>query len=271
METLFQELAQTGFQVESFLAVGVFFAVASLVVSWIGKLIFGAKSELGHAVSSAVGILFIYIITVVILMAGPELEQLRSFLAPLPFVTIENEQLTLFVFQDAAFDVICSQLVSMLILAFLVNLLDTLLPRGESFIGWFLYRCVTVILAMIAHWIVCQLMLTFLPDVVVTHGATILLGVVIVMLSVGFFKFLVGAAIAMVNPIVGALYTFFFANLVGKQVTKSVLTTALLGGLIWGLNEFGIITISIAVAALIAYLPFLVLLIVVWYVINKLL
>jgi hypothetical protein len=122
-----------------------------------------------------------------------------------------------------------------------------------------------------AHWITWQLLTAFLPDVIVTYASTILLGVLVVMLSVGAFKFIIGAAIATVNPIIGALYTFFFANLVGRQISKSVLTTTLLALLIWGLNYLGITTISIALAALMAYLPFLIVLVVVWYVINHIL
>jgi hypothetical protein len=271
MENLLNELSKTGFSVEMFLTAGVFFAAAALLMGWVGRVVFGDNNELGHAVSSAIGILFIYIITVLLLMAGPELEKLKGFLSPLPFVNIENEQLHLFVYAESTFDVICTQVLSMVILAFLVNLLDTLLPRGDTIIGWFLFRCATVILAMAAHWLVCQLLTAFLPDVVVNYASVILLGVLVVMLSVGVFRFFVGAAIAMVNPIVGALYTFFFANIIGVQLSKSVLTTALLSLLIYVLNELGILTISIAAAALMAYLPFLIILIAVWYIVNRIL
>lgn len=271
MENLLNELAASGFDVHYFLSAGAVFAVAALILGWLGQAIWGAKNELSHAVSSAIGILFIYIVTVVVLMAGPELDKFRAFLSPLPFINIEGDQLSLFVFADATYDQICAQVVSMIILAFLVNLLDSLLPRGEKILDWFFYRLATVALAMASHWLVYQLMTTFLPDVIVTNASVILLGILLVMLSVGVFKFLVGAAIATINPIIGALYTFFFANLVGKQISKAVLTTALLCGLIFGLNYVGITTISIALAALMAYLPILIILIVVWYVINRIL
>jgi hypothetical protein len=271
MDSIFYELAESGFSTEHFLMAGIFFVAAAMVLGWLGRLIFGKKNELGHAVSSAIGIMFIYIVTVVILMAGPELEMFREFLSPLPFISIEDQQLTLFIFETASFDQICTQILSMIILSFLVNLLDTLLPRGKSSLTWFLFRCATVVLSMGAHWITWQLLTAFLPDVIVTYASTILLGVLVVMLSVGAFKFIIGAAIATVNPIIGALYTFFFANLVGRQISKSVLTTTLLALMIWGLNYLGITTISIALAALMAYLPFLIVLVVVWYVINHIL
>jgi hypothetical protein len=271
MEKLMNELTASGFRAESFLMAGLFFIAASLLIGWLGRMIFGAKNDLSHAVSSAIGILFIYIITVVIMMAGPELNMFRGFLAPLPYIEIQNETLQLFVFEGAPFAEICTQILSMVILAFLVNLFDTILPRGEGIISWFLLRCITVVLAMLSHWVVCYIFTTFLPDVIVTYSPVILLGVLVVMLSVGMFKYIVGAALATVNPIIGALYTFFFANLIGKQISKSVLTTALLSLLIWGLHQLGVTTISIALGALVAYLPLLIVLLAVWYIANRLL
>ena len=152
----------------------------------------------------------------------------------------------------------------MVILAFLVNLLDTWLPRGKHLITWFLWRCTTVVFAILAHWAVTGLISSFLPDVIVEYAPTILLGLLVLMLAVGALKFVVGAALAVVNPIIGALYTFFFANIIGKEISKAMLSTALLTTLIWALNEFGVTAFSISAAALMAYLPFLVILAVVW-------
>ena len=73
------------------------------------------------------------------------------------------------------------------------------------------------------------------------------------------------------NPIIAALYTFFFASFLGTQVTRAVLTTGILCGAIALLRKFGIAALSIASGALVAYIPFLMVLILVWYVVNKLL
>jgi hypothetical protein len=239
-----------------------------LLLSSLFRFIFGKKAQLNHAVSSSVEILCLYIINIVLYSFGLHWE---LFLSPLPFISIAQEQLTLFIFESATFDQICTEILSMIILSFLVNLLDSLLPKGEKLLEWFAFRVATVVIAMAAHWLVCQLLTAFLPDVVVTYAPMILLGILVVMLSVGIFKYLVGAAIATVNPIIGAIYTFFFANLVGKQITKAVLSTALLSGLIFGLNVLGITTVSIAPAALMAYFPILIILVAVWYVINRIL
>jgi hypothetical protein len=65
------------------------------------------------------------------------------------------------------------------------------------------------------------------------------------------------------------LYTFFFANIIGKQITKAVLTTGILSGFIYLLEDLGISFLSLAPGALVAYIPFLFLLIPVWYALSR--
>lgn len=247
------------------------FLAATLLISSLGRALLGQNSPLSNAASSAIGILFIYVATVVVMTVGGDLEQFKPYLSPLPFVTIDGGQLNLFVFDGADLDVICNQILSMVILAFLVNLLDTWIPRGDHIISWFLFRCVTVVLAILAHWGVTELIGTMIPDVIVNNASTILLGLLVVMLAVGCLRFLVGFAIATVNPIIAALYTFFFANMVGQQLSKAVLTTALLTALVWGLNAIGLTVIPIDLTALTGYMPFLAVLAVLWYIVNRIL
>lgn len=239
----------------------------SLILALVGRFIFGKRSTLCRAISSAIGILFIYAITVVLADAG---EQFQRFLAPLPFVTFSGDSMILFSFQ-ADYTVICSQILSMIILAFLMNLADSWLPVGKKFLGWILFRCLSLIIALVLHLIVTGLLTTLLPDGLITYAPVILLGILVLMLLTGCLKFLVGLVLTTVNPLVAALYTFFFASLVGKQITKAVLTTAIMAGLILLLQELGVAAISIASAALVAYIPLLILLLALWYIIGKLL
>jgi hypothetical protein len=87
----------------------------------------------------------------------------------------------------------------------------------------------------------------------------------------GVLKIVIGALLTTVNPLIAALYTFFFASVVGKQITKAVLTTFLLSMLVLGLNYLGCAVISIATAALMAYIPFVIILIVLWFIVGHIL
>lgn len=266
MESILSTLESVGFDLRGFLIASAVVIAGSVLLSLVSRWIFGKRSAVNHAISSAIGILFLYALTIVFYSAG---EEFHRFIAPLPFVTFSDEQILLFSLTGAHYTELCSQILSMVILAFLVNLLDTVLPKGKSVLGWFFYRCLTVLLSLVLHLLVTYLFNTYLPEGIVIYAPTILLFILLIMLAVGALKLVIGLVLATVNPLIGALYTFFFANVVGKQLSKALLTTALLAGLVYGLAYLGISTISISSAALIAYIPFLVILLVVWSLVNR--
>ena len=238
-----------------------------LLISLIGRFIFGKKSALSNAVSSAIGIIFICAVTVVLHSFEFDLR----WTPPLPFVSIGADSMVLFDFLTADYKVICSQVLSMIILAFLINLIDGWLPKKENIFAWLFFRCLTVAIAYGLHVLVTWLFNTYLPGVVVTYAPVILLALLVLMLLTGALKIVVGVLVGTVNPVIGALYTFFFANIIGKQISKAVFTTALLAGLVILLRYVGITAVCIASSVLIAYIPFLIVLIALWYLVNRVL
>ncbi len=268
MDAIVQYFDSLGLDFWSLAKTGGFLLLGVLLMSLFGRFIFGKRSALHNAVSSAIGILFVYAVTIVCKSAGVDFEYL---LAPLPFVEIVGDELVFFQFARAEYTEICAQLLSMVILSFLVNLADDWLPQGENIFTWVFFRCMTVILALVLHLIVTELFTSYLPVEIVTYAPTILLGLLAIMLLTGALKILVGIAISTVNPLIAALYTFFFANVIGKQVTKAVLTTCILSGLVYGLNYFGITEISILTTALTAYIPFAIILVALWYFVGLIL
>ncbi len=268
MEALKEQLLNIDFNSDLFWKAALLLTVGTLVLGFIGRYAFGKHSVLDHAVSSAIGILFVYAATIVLFSMGAEY---KSFVAPLPFISLREGTLSVFVFEGQAYTLICEQLVNMIILAFLANLIDSILPRGEHFISWLFFRCLTIVLAIALQLGVSWLFTTYLPQGIVAYAPSILLTMLVLMLAVGVFKIFVGAAIATVNPLVGAMYTFFFASFIGKSLSKAMLTTFILSALVWGLNYLGITTLAIAAAALVAYVPLMIVLLIIWYVVNKIL
>ena len=158
----------------------------------------------------------------------------------------------------------------MLILAFLVNLVDNWLPKGKGILRWSWWRILTVAIGLLLHYGVTWLFNRYLPLGIVTYAPVILLAILLLMLLTGALRYILGVILATVNPLVAALYTFFFASVIGKQITKAVFTTAILSGIILLLQEMGITTLSLSSGALIAYIPFLLVLVLVWFLISKL-
>ncbi len=267
MDAILNYLQSINLDIGSFWKAAGILLAATLILALLGRFIFGKKSILCASVSSAIGILFIYAVTILLVNAG---DSFQRFIAPLPFVTLSDDTMHLFSFQ-ADYTIVCSEILSMVILSFLMNLANSWLPTGKRFLSWLFFRCISVILGLIMHLIVTGLFTTYLPEGLVTYAPTILLALLILMLLTGALKFLVGLLLTTVNPLIAALYTFFFANIVGKQITKAVLTTGVLAGLVLLLQKIGVFAISIASSALITYLPLIILLVVLWYLIDKLL
>lgn len=246
-----------------------YFTVASLILGVLGRVVLGKRSSLNHSLSSAVGILFIYALTIAVYTFRPW--NLEALLSPLPFVTFSGEYLIIFPIADAQFPALCSEALSLLILAFLVNLLDTFLPKGKTMLGWYLLRFVTVIASMMLHLLARWAFRTYLPGVLVTYAPTILLIVLALMLLSGILNLILGLVISIANPFMGAMYTFFFSNIIGKQLSKAVFTSAILCAVVYLLEYFGYTVICITAAALAAYIPLVLVLLVLWYLIGHVL
>lgn len=268
MEQLQSVLNSIEFDTESLIYFVLIFAIGSILLGTIGRFAFGKRSMLSQSVSSAIGILFVYALAVVIWSAGASLS---NFISPLPFVTLGSNYLYIFPFAGSDYTQICAQLLSAVALAFIANLIDGIMPRGKNLFTWFLFRSLTVLLAAAAHIFVSSILRGLLPEGLLTYAPVILLGLLVLLLLVGVLKIIVGALLATVNPLIGAFYTFFFATIVGKALTKALLTAALLSSLVFALNYLEISAIAIDSAALVAYIPFLLVLLVIWYLVGHLL
>lgn len=242
--------------------------VGTLLLGSIGRFAFGKKSTFSHAVSSSIGILFVYAAAIVVYSVFSEYKQ---YIPPLPFATFNGSDLVLFTFTNAHYTVICSQVLDMIILAFIANLLDSWIPRGKHLFTWLLSKCATIVGAAAAQILVNWLLNKYLPQGLMTYAPTILLGLLILLVLVGALKLIVGAILSTVHPVIGAFYTFFFSTLVGKAITRALLTAAILSGIVYALEYIGCTVISIASAALIAYIPLLIVLALIWYLVNKIL
>lgn len=246
-----------------------YFSAISLILGVMGRLILGKRSSLNLSVSSAMGILFIYALTVVIYTFHPW--NLNTLLSPLPFATFSGNYLIILPVTDAQFPALCAQILSLIVLAFLVNLVDTFAPKGNHLLTWLLLRLCSMAVCMVLHLAVQWVFRTYLPDVLYTYAPMILLLLLCFCLMSGIVNLLLGMVIAVANPFLGAMYSFFFSNIVGKQVSKAVFSSAIICAVLYLLDIFGYTVICISAAALMTYIPLALILLVLWYLIGGIL
>lgn len=267
MEAITAFFNGAGMDFPRFLQIAAILLLGSLLISTLSHFIFRKKTLLGHAISSSIAIIFIYVVMVLILTVCT---QLRFLVTPLPFASLTNTQISFFSFHGADYLTVCSQLLCMMILSFLVNLADTWVPTGKNFFSWIFWRFLTVVIGFGLHYAVSWLFRRYLPQGIQIYAPGILMTILVIMLLTGALRFLVGLALTTINPLIAALYTFFFASLVGKQITKAVMTTAILSGVLELLDKFGITALSLTPEILVAYIPFLLILVIVWYLVSLL-
>lgn len=243
-----------------------YFAAASLIMGVLSRVVLGKRSSLNHSLSSVIGILFIYAVTVAVYTFRPW--NLDDFLSSLPFVAFSGDYLIVYPLGDLDFLPLCSEVLSLIILAFLVNLLDSFIPKGKTAVGWYLYRLLSVAASMLLHLVVRYLFRTYMPQLLVSYAPTVLLIVLVITLLSGIISLVLGFVIAIANPFLGAMYTFFFSNFVGKQLSKAMFTSAILCCIVYLMGHFGYTVICISAAALTAYIPMAIVLLLLWYLIG---
>ena len=82
-------------------------------------------------------------------------------------------------------------------------------------------------------------------------------------------SFLLTLVLTAVHPVIGALYAFFFSNLLGRQFSKSILTTLILTGLVGTLNRLGFYQFAFSDFSLLSYGPTCVILTLTLYLFGK--
>lgn len=212
------------------------FAVTVFALGTIFRMIFGKGSNLTCAVSASLTILLSYLAMILVYLFLP---QLRSSLPQLPFATVDEHRFVLWELSGLAGELLYPSLLRLALLALVVNVLEAVMPQGEGFLAWYLWRLLTVFAALVLYGLLCRLIEQAAPDVFGSWAKPLILCSWALILLSGVLNLLLSVALAVVNPIIGALYAFFFSNIVGRQFSKSILTTAILAGAVEALNQLG--------------------------------
>ncbi len=229
-----------------------FFAALAFGAGTILRLIFGKQAPLTRAVSASLTVLLLYL---GVSLAWLFLPSLRQALTPLPFVSVDEQRLVLWELSSLPEQILYAALVRLSILALLVNAAELLLPQGEGVLSWYLWRGVTVVLTFGLYSLICTLVETYVPGLFGSWAKPVLLAWWALILLSGVLKLLLTLVLAAVNPIVAALYAFFFSNIVGRQFSKAILTTLILMALAACLNHLGLSQLLFSDFHLAAYLP----------------
>ena len=232
------------------------------------RAIFGKGSSLTRSISATLNILLIYATAIVLYCYFPSL---RSWLDTLPFITLTPDHFFIWGLSGLPELIFYPAILRLAVLAFFVNMLEAYLPQGRNLVSWYLFRLITGLSAFALYIGFSYLVDSFAPDIFGTWAKAIILGFWGIILLIAVLKLLLSAVLAVINPILGACYAFFFTSLFGKQFSKAILTTVFMVFIVYYLNQTGFTQVFFGDLSLVTYGPVSIILLVVLYLFGRLL
>lgn len=241
---------------------------AVCILGGVFRLICGKGSKLVRSVSGSVILMLVYLADILVYVFAPSL---RDILAPLPFLTVTEDAFFLWDICSLRGNELYIPLLQLFLLAFFANLLDGLMPKGKKLLSWYGFRLLTVAACLALYTMASSLIRSVAPRIFGDWAGYILLGIWGVILLTGILKLLLTVILAAVNPLVGALYGFFFSNIVGKQLSQAIATTLLTVAIMCLLYWLGYIGFAFDGFSIAAYGPVCLVAALILYLFGKLL
>lgn len=246
------------------------FSLAVLCVTFIARIILKPNSSLKHAIVSSLAIMMFYIGCLCVYIFNPA--GLSRYLAPLPFIYIVDNEITLVNLLTSTFPEICRNLVSMVLLAYLINQINSYTPPNLKMLGWFLYRVLCLFAAFFIHYLVYRVINkidhSIIPELMRDYISIIIISILVFMFLLGFIKFLVGLVVSVQNPMFGGSYQFFFVNKVGKNLSRALGSTAILTAFVIVMHHLDYGTLPIDAESLDQYIPFGLCMLFLWVIVG---
>lgn len=153
------------------------------------------------------------------------------FHTPLPFLCHDGPIPALMRYDGQPLRELAEPMAQLLLLSLVASGLHCLLPREKTGVLWFLLRIIAVLLILELYTLLDMWLATVLPQGIAPYALWILGCALGVLMLLGSLRLLVGLVIGNFNPIIGAIFTFFLSNFLGKVLSRAILTTVLLLGL----------------------------------------
>lgn len=236
--------------------------VGFLLISSMFRFLFGKRNQLGKAFCSAMELLCLYVLYIVLCRFGISH---KFFPTALPFLSVLEGNLQLFPILKSSFSANATQFLPLLMIAFLINLINTVIPEGKRPLVWLLLRATTIVLSIGINYVLAVALPLWLPQGLQDNASLILLGILMLLIGLGSLKLVVGAGLFVANPLIGALYTFFFSNLIGRALARALLSAGLIAALICLMPMLGFRSVNLTQINFLLLLPATAALVLLWY------
>ena len=271
ISTYILSLFPEGFQPLDLLQAVIYLIGIVMILALLVRLIHKKASQYNHALSSAMALMFMYLLLLMLHRVIPNIVDPVLVKLPLIDVNVETGAVSMFLFSGTDFTHCCEELLYLLILSFCLIGLDDIIPDAKNTGSWMLLQFIIACIAVAIYSFVIHCINLFIPEILTSMAPTILVCVLLFMVFLGILKVILTLVLAAVNPLLGAVSAFFSSHKVGLALGKSVMCSFVMVVAAALLKYNGLSVVSMAdLTVLVCLLP-LVVLAILWVVIGHIL
>ena len=271
LSTYIMSLFPEGFNPLDMIQTSIYLIGIVLLMAVLVRLVHQKASQYNHALSSAMALLFMYLLMIQLHGIIPEIVDPVLDKLPLIDVNLDSGKLTLYQFSLEKFSESCVELLYLLILSFCLIGLDDLIPDAKNTTSWIILQFIVVCIALAIYCFILKAIAHFAPDVFDSFAPMILVCILLFMVFLGLLKVILTLMLVAVNPLLGAVSAFFSTNKVGMALGKSVMCSFIMVVMTVLLQHKGVGTFVLADLTLLVCLLPMVILGVLWVVIGHVL
>ena len=228
ISTYILSLFPEGFNPMDMLKALVYIIAIVFVITALIRMVHKKASQYNHALSSAMALMFMYLLLVQLRRFMPEV--VDPLLDRLPLIDLNQEagtiQLYHFTMKDFAGS--CREFLYLFILSFCLIGLDDIIPDAKNTPSWMILQFIIVCIAMAIYSFILKSISHFAPDILDSFAPMILVCILLFMVFLGLLKVILTLMLVAVNPLLGAISAFFSSNKVGLALGKSVMCSLVL-------------------------------------------
>lgn len=260
LTTFFDSFFPEGFQISSLLPTLLFIIGLVVVVGVLIRLIADKAARYQHALSSALAILFVYLV-LMMLHGTSAPDFVKEAFKVLPLMDYDGQNIILF--QLSAENVVAffREFLLAFILSFILISLDDLIPDAKNRVAWIILQIFISGLAFFLYCYAVQAIEVFMPGALDGYAPLILGCILLFMVLLGVLKVILSVLLVTVNPLLGAVSLFFGSAPLGKALGKATLCALVLCAVAFFMTASGHGTLPLEhITITVGFLPTVVLL-----------
>ena len=268
LSTYILSLFPEGFDPMGMFQVLMYIIAVVFIVAMLIRLVHEKASQYNHALSSAMALMFMYLLLFQVRNLLPEtIDPVLSKL-PLIDVNLNSGSISLYRFSVGDFSHSCREFLYLFILSFCLIGLDDIIPDAKNTTSWMILQFIIACVAVAVYSFVLKLVDHFAPGILDSFAPMLLVCILLFMVLLGLLKVILTLMLTVVNPLLGAVSAFFSSNKLGMALGKSVMCSFILAAMCIFMNWMGFSHFQMADLTLLACSLPMIVLAILWVVLG---